>query len=339
MTSVMITGAAGYIGSVVTRRLLEVGYEVLAVDRFFFGKDTLPSAHPKLSILQNDIRRLDASSFRGISAVIDLAALSNDPSGELDQTKTWEINHQGRLRVAHLAKTAGVEKYILPSSCSVYGFQEDVLDETSPVNPLTTYARANYQAECDILPMGDERFCVVVLRQATVYGWSPRMRFDLAVNGMVMGFFKSGRVPILRDGTQWRPFIHVKDAAKAMMQMLAAPHDLVSGQVFNVGCDDQNVQILPLAQTIAEAIDVPFDHEWYGSPDHRSYRVSFRKIHDLLDFEPSNSPSDGAREVYLALKEGIVDPDDPKTITVKWYKHLMEMHQFLKDVELDGRLL
>lgn len=324
MKKVLVTGAGGYIGSVLTRMLLERGYSVVAVDRFFFGRETLPPENDRLQVLQDDIRWLDETAFKGVYAVIDLAALSNDPSGELDPEKTWEINHRGRVRIAQLAKNVGVERYIFPSSCSVYGFQEGLLDETSPVNPLTTYAQANLQAERDILPLSDKNFCVVVLRQATVYGLSPRMRFDLAINGMVRGFFKNGKIPILRDGTQWRPFIHVKDTSQAMILMLEVPSDLVNGQVFNVGSDDQNVQIFPLAEMVAKAIGIPFEYEWYGSPDYRSYRVSFRKIRDL-GFKTKYTISDGAKEVFEALQQRTIEPDDPRTITVQWYKHLMKM--------------
>jgi nucleoside-diphosphate-sugar epimerase len=320
---VVVTGAGGYIGSVLVPALLEAGYRVTAVDRFLFGRETL-APRAGLTIREEDIREVDTALFEGQEAVIDLAALSNDPAGELDPDRTWAINHRARVRVARLAKAAGVRRYILPSSCSVYGFQEGILTEESPVNPLTTYAKANLQAERDVLPLASGEFCVVVLRLATVYGYSPRMRFDLAVNGMVRGLVKHGKIPILRDGTQWRPFVHVGDVAAAMVRMLEAPAGRVNGQVINVGSDDQNVQILPLARAVAEAVGVPFVYEWYGAPDHRSYRVSFRKLGDVAGWRPQRTPAEGAREVYGALREGKVDPDDPRTITVGWYKHLVE---------------
>jgi nucleoside-diphosphate-sugar epimerase len=339
MKSALVTGAGGFIGSVLTPMLLEAGYSVVAVDRFFFGRETLSLENGRLRILQNDIRWLEKSCFQGIDAVIDLAALSNDPSGELDPEKTWEINHLGRVRIARLAKKMGVKRYIFPSSCSVYGFREEPVEESSPINPLTTYAKANHRAEEDIRPLADENFCVAILRQATVYGFSPRMRFDLAINGMVRGFFKNGKIPILRDGTQWRPFVHVKDTARAMILMLEAPSNLINGQIFNVGSDDQNVQIMALANIVAHSIGVPFEYEWYGFPEHRSYRVSFRKIREVLGFKPEFTPSDGANEVYDGLKKGILNPDDPKMVTVQWYKHLIEMQRFLKDVEIRGVIL
>lgn len=336
---VLVTGAGGYVGSVLVPMLLERGHEVVALDRFFFGRETLPPEGQGLRVLRGDIRWLPPDVLEEVEAVIDLAALSNDPTGELDPQKTWEINHRGRVRIASLGKQRGVRRYILPSSCSVYGFQEGLLDEGSPTRPLTTYARANLEAERDVLRLADHGFCVVVLRQATLYGFSPRMRFDLAINGMVRGLYQRGRVPVLRDGTQWRPFVHVRDAARAMILTLEAPASLVNGEVLNVGSDDQNMQILPLARAVADSLGLPFEYEWYGLPDHRSYRVTFRKIREILGFEPERTPSEGAKEVYEALRRGAVSPDDPRTITVGWYKHLLEMQAFIRQVEIGGRLL
>lgn len=321
---ILVTGAGGYIGSVLVPMLLEKGYEVIALDRFFFGREKLPQESSQLKILEDDIRFFEKDILKNVDAIIDLAALSNDPTGELDPVKTWSINYLGRFRVATLAKLMGVKRYIFPSSCSVYGFQDEIVDETSNTNPLTTYAKANLKAEKDILDLADDSFTVVILRQATVYGFSPRMRFDLAINGMIKGFFKNGKIPILRDGTQWRPFVHVKDTSKAMILALEAPPDKVNKEIFNVGSDDQNYQIFDLAKRVAESIGIPFEYEWYGLPDHRSYRVSFKKIKEVLGFTPEYYAEKGAVEVWEALKTGKLDPDDPKTITVEWYKHLLK---------------
>ncbi|MGC8869217.1 MAG: NAD-dependent epimerase/dehydratase family protein [Sulfurihydrogenibium sp.] len=323
MKQVLVTGAGGYIGSVLVPYLLEHGYSVIALDRFFFGKDKLPD-HKNLSILEDDIRLFDKSILKDVDVVVDLAALSNDPSGELDPVKTWSINYLGRFRVAVLSKLMGVSRYVFPSSCSVYGFQDEVVDENSSTNPLTTYAKANLKAEQESLILSDDKFTVVILRFATVYGFSPRMRFDLAINGMVKGFFENGKIPILRDGTQWRPFVHIKDIAKAVRLAIEAPSEIVNGEIFNVGSDEQNVQIFNLAQRVAEAIGIPFQYEWYGLPDHRSYRVSFKKIREKLGFSTDYSIEDGAIEIWKALKEKKLYPDDPKTITVEWYKKLIK---------------
>jgi len=325
MKTVLITGAGGYIGCKLVDYLQDKGYKIKALDRFFFGKERLQSVlkNSQIEFIEEDIRFFDPEILKDVEVVIDLAALSNDPTGELDPVKTWSINYLGRFRVATLAKFMGVKRYIFPSSCSVYGFQEEVVSETSPVNPLTTYAKANYKAEVDIKRLTDENYCVVILRFATVYGYSPRMRFDLAINGMVRGFFKNGKIPILRDGTQYRPFVHVMDVCKAIHLAIKADDEKVNGEIFNVGSNEQNVQIFELAQRVANAIGVEFNYEWYGFPDHRSYRVNFNKIKKVLNFHPDYTIEDGAREVYEALKSGKLDPDDPATITVEWYKRLI----------------
>ncbi len=322
---VLITGGAGYIGSVLSRMLLEKGYEVKILDRFFFGRDSIKEIEDQVEIFEDDVRSFNPSILNGVDAVVDMAALSNDPSGELDPNLTLEINYKGRVRVAKLAKKHGVKKYVLASSCSVYGFQNGILNENSKVNPLTTYAKANVLWENEVLPLANKNFCVTALRQATCYGFSYRMRFDLAINGMVLGFFKNGKIPIMRDGTQWRPFIHVRDTSKAFIKVLEAEEELVNKQIFNVGSNDQNYQIFPLAELIAKSIGLEFNYEWYGSPDNRSYRVDFSKIAKILNFKPEFSPREGAKEVFDKLKEGILNPDDLRNITVKWYKSLMEM--------------
>jgi len=336
---VLVTGGAGYIGSTLLRLLLEKGYDVVCLDRFFFGYDSIKDVEDQIKVVKDDVRWFDPSILNGVDAVFDLAALSNDPSGELDPQKTLDINYKGRVRVAKLSKKHGVKRYVLASSCSVYGFQEGILTEQSGVNPLTTYAKANVLAEREVLPLADDSFVVTVLRQATVYGFSYRMRFDLAINGMVLSLFKNGKLRIMRDGTQWRPFVHVKDTSRAFIEVMEADKEVVNGQIFNVGSNDQNFQIFDLAKLVAESCGLPFVYEWYGSPDKRSYRVSFDKIAKVLGFKPKYTPREGAREIFDALRDGRLSGDDLRTITVKWYKHLLEMQKFIRDVEIDGVLL
>jgi len=326
---VLVTGAGGYIGSVLVPMLIEDGCCVVALDRFFFGREKLPNESEKLKIIEEDIRFFSPEILKDVDAVIDLAALSNDPAGDLDPVKTWSINYLGRFRVASLSKIMGVRRYIYPSSCSVYGFQEGIVDESSSTNPLTTYAKANLKGEQDILRLADDKFVVTVFRQATVYGLSKRMRFDLAVNGMIKGFFTKSKIPILRDGKQWRPFVHVKDTSKAMILALKAPKERINKEIFNIGSDEQNYQIYELAKKIADAIGIDFKYEWYGLPDHRSYRVSFRKVKEVLGFSPDYNAEKGAKEIWSALKSKKVNPDDPKTITVNWYKSLLEKSVFV----------
>ncbi len=338
---VLVTGGAGYIGSVMIPLILGRGYKVRCLDRFFFGEETLSEviSNPNLELTKDDIRWFNPEILKSVDVVADLASLSNDPSGELDPSKTFDINYLGRVRVAKLSKEYGVKRYILASSCSVYGFREDVvLDENSPTNPLTTYAKSNLMAEKDVLALSDSDFSVTILRQATVYGLSQRMRFDLAINGMVLGLFKNREIPVMRDGNQWRPFIHVKDTSKAFMTVIESPEKKVNGEVFNVGSNEQNYQIRPLAEIVGEALPVPLKIEWYGSPDKRSYRVNFDKIKKTLGFRPDYTPREGALEVYEALESGRTK-DSTKTKTVEWYKHLLDMYATMKNVTLKDTIL
>jgi nucleoside-diphosphate-sugar epimerase len=334
-----VTGGAGYIGSIMSRILLEKGYNVTCLDRLFFGTDSVKDIVDRITLVKDDVRWFNPEILKGIDAIFDLAALSNDPSGELEPQKTLDINYKGRARVANLAKKYGIKKYIFAGTCSVYGFQEGIITEESGLNPLTTYAKANMMAEKVVLPLAGKNFSATVLRQATVYGFSYRMRFDLAINGMVLGYYRNGKIPIMRDGKQWRPFVNIKDTSQVFIKVLEAEPELVNGQIFNVGSDEQNVQIFDLAKLVAEACNLPFNYEWYGDPDTRSYRVSFNKIKETLNFKPQTTIEKGAKNVFDALKEGKLNPDDPRTITVKWYKHLLEMQQFLKDIEIDGMLI
>ena len=335
----LVTGGAGYIGSVLVERLLQKGYSVTVLDRLFFGKESLKKweKNPRLQIIQDDIRWFEPKILKNVEAVMDLAALSNDPSGELDPKKTLEINFKGRARVAKLSKENGVKRYILASSCSIYGYRDGISDENSPISPLTTYAKANRKAEIAAKKLASEEFTVTMLRFATVFGLSYRMRFDLAVNGMVLGFFKDRKIPIMRDGNQWRPFIHVKDVSEAYLKVLKAPKELVNGEIFNVGSDEINCKILPLAKQIAHSINVPFKKEWYGDPDSRSYKINFKKIKNELGYQTKYTIADGAQEIYQALKSGKV-VDSKKTKTVEWYKHLVESKKVVDSVLIKGKI-
>jgi nucleoside-diphosphate-sugar epimerase len=311
---ILVTGAGGYIGSTLVPLLLEAGHEVRALDRFFFGRDKLPE-HDRLEAIDWDCRNQDREHYRGVDAVIDLVAISNDPSGEAFKGQTWEINRRARYACARTAKQWGVPRYILPSSCAVYGFQDGIVDETAKPNPLTTYAKANLHAEKDVLRLADEKFCVTVLRQATAYGPSPRMRFDLSLNVMSYEALMRGMVTVGRDGTQWRPFASVRDLARAQMFMLTADPKAINGQIFNAG--GENVQLKDLAATIAKETGASI--AWEGQPDKRSYRVRFDKL-ERLGFERSRSVKDGVREVVEAVRNGL--DRTPDTITLDWYKRI-----------------
>lgn len=340
--TVLITGAGGYVGSVMCEFLLKKGFNVVAFDRFFFGKEVLAdlAGNPNLRLVQKDIRDCEVSDFIGVDVVCDLAALSNDPSGDLDPELTRQINCLGRHRVAQKAKEAGVGHYILSSSCSVYGDGVgNFLTEQSPPHPLTEYARSSLAAENDVLELADEDFAVTVFRLATVYGVSRRMRFDLVINIMTLHAVEKGCIHILGAGDQWRPLVHVRDVARAFHLAMTAERPVINRQIFNIGHNDQNLQVLSIAYIVRETLPFVVKTEMTPSDaDKRDYKVCFDKVRDLLGFQPEMIPADGVREVYDALKTGRIRPD-LRTSTVKWYKYLIEADHILQSVKLEGRLL
>ncbi len=335
---VLLTGGAGYIGNVMLRYLLGRGYDVVVLDRLFFGVEPLKDVlgEDGFTLIHDDVRWFDPYVLEGVDAVVDMAAIANDPAGELRPEYTMSINCWGRVRVANLARKHGVRRYIYFSTCSVYGFQEEVVDEGSRLNPLTTYAKAAAEGEKQVLPLASRDFIVTVVRPATVYGFSPRLRLDLVVNTMTYTLFTEGRVKVF-GGSQYRPLVHVKDLVRAVEKILNADAELVNGEVFNVGSDEQNYRIIDLGRKVCEALGKdPEEHiEVRGADvDTRSYRVSFRKIRELLDFRPKYDVGDGAREVWKALEEGIVKPSI-KNWTVKRYKELLEKYPSILEKPLN----
>jgi nucleoside-diphosphate-sugar epimerase len=333
---VVITGGAGYIGSVLSKQAVDAGYEVHVIDRFFFGNQDLDRYGVVLHKM--DTRDLDPKVLEDTYAVFDLAAISNDPAGELNPEITFSVNFEARQGLQSLCNQLGVERYVLASSCSVYGFQDEVVNEESKLNPLTTYAKANILAEESAFANSKEQTAFTALRQATVFGSSPRMRFDLAVNAMTLNLWKSGKLRILRDGTQWRPMVHVKDTSRAFLKVIEANREQVSNQVFNVGADNQNFQILDIAGEVASALGIELELEWYGDPDSRSYKVDFSKISSTLDFKCENSVADAAVEIAAALKSGET-AETERTKTVNWYQSLTQWDALLNELKIKGKIL
>jgi len=340
--NILVTGAGGYIGTSLVDQLLEADNKVIGVDRYFFGTELLGETknNSNFKLLKTDIRDLKEEDLAGIDVICDLAALSNDPCGDLNEDLTYSINYRGRVNVASLAKKAGVGQYILASSCSVYGSgTNDELNEESETNPLSIYAKANILVENDVLVLSDPKFTVTILRLATAFGLSKRMRFDLAINIMTLNAIQKGKIFVIGGGTQWRPFVHVNDAAHAFIHLMEKDPSIINGQKFNVGSSAYNFNILSLAYLVRENIPFPIEIEVVpDDKDKRSYHVSFEKIKNVLGFEAKLTPADGIKEIYEALKKMSVDTGT-RTVTVAWYKHIIAAKQLVDNLVINDRLL
>jgi nucleoside-diphosphate-sugar epimerase len=340
MSKVVVTGAGGYIGTQLVRDLISQGHQVLGVDRFFFGVETLAEFkdNKNLNLLKKDIRDLGVADLKNYDAVFDLACLSNDPAGEIDPQLTYQINRDGRIHVAKTAKSAGVKQYVLSSSCSVYG-QGDTprLTEESPTNPISVYAKSTLEAEQHNLALADDNFTVTALRNATVFGLSTRMRFDLVVNLMTLTAFQKSRIIIMGGGEQWRPLVHLSDVSNAFITVLNSDSKKINYQIFNVGLD--NFQIKNLAYLVREQLPFPIEIDMApDDADKRDYNVVFDKAKNILGFEAKVDITKGIQEIYQSLKKGIVDIG-PKTVTVQWYRNIIDAKKLIDSVSLDNRII
>jgi nucleoside-diphosphate-sugar epimerase len=327
---ILITGHTGYIGSVMAPWLQGQGYDVVGLDIGYFDPCTLVPDVAKVPSLDRDVRDVTARDLDGFDAVVHLAALSNDPIGNLNETWTREINGQGTIRLARAAKAAGVRRFIFSSSCIMYGMSEAVVvDETSPLAPLTEYARSKAEAEAALSQLADDRFSPTFCRNGTVYGLSPRMRFDTVLNNLMGGGFTTGQVVIHSDGTPWRPVVHVQDVARAFQAVLEAKQELVHDQAFNTGADELNHQIRDLGQIVAEALPgcalsiVP-----QPGADQRTYKASFAKFRRTFpDFSFLWTARDGAQELKAGFeKAGLTHAQftDRRFTRLKWLQHLID---------------
>jgi nucleoside-diphosphate-sugar epimerase len=281
---VLITGTDGYIGCLMAPFIAALGHEVVGLDTRYFREAQLgPAADASFRTINKDLRHMDARDFEGFDAVIHLAGLSNDALGQISRQVTYDVNHHGSTRLAVLAKEAGVERFLYASSCSVYGrSHEEIVTEESKLNPQTDYALCKMLDEREVAALADDSFSPTFLRNATAYGASPRMRFDLVVNNLAALAWTRRRIAMTSDGTPWRPIVHVLDICHAFGAALHAPRQVVHNEIFNVGRSDENFQIRQIAECLAAVF--PGCEVTFGAsdPDQRSYRVSFDKIERRL---------------------------------------------------------
>jgi nucleoside-diphosphate-sugar epimerase len=339
---VLVTGAGGYIGIPLCEALLSQGHDVIALDRYFFGKEKLGSlaCDHHLTVIVQDIRSFDPGLFDGVEAVVDLAGLSNDLTADLDPRLTRQINELGAARVMCEARARGVRRYVYSSSASVYGHgAKPGLTEADECRPQTTYARSKLNAERRLMSLAAPGFEPVVFRYATIFGLAPRMRFDLAVNIMTLRAIQEHVIYIMGGGEQWRPFVHVHDVVDALLLGLTEDADLVAGQTFNVGHESMNHQIKDIARFVLDAVPNTTVQSLPDNPDTRSYNLSFEKIRKVLGYVPKRTIPDGIAEIKQAVERGRVQATDPTCYTLQWYKSLMEWQKLIADLSVDGRLL
>jgi len=304
---ILLTGHDGYIGHVLTPMLLDRGHEVTGIDSCLFegcGFDTGKAL--SVPVIRKDVRQVELDDLRGFDAIAHLAGISNDPLGNLEPQTTYSINHEASVRLARLAKAAGVKRFVFSSSCSNYGAAGDsFLDENATFNPVTPYAESKVWTERDVAPLADETFSPTFLRSATAFGVSTRLRGDLVVNNLVGYAVTTGQVLIKSDGMPWRPLVHIEDISRAFVAVLEAPRELVHNESFNVGRTDENYRVREVAQMVAEVVPnskVTFAGD--ASPDARNYRVNCDKIRKVLPaFQPEWTVRKGVEEVYAAYCE------------------------------------
>lgn len=335
---ILVTGHKGYIGTVMVPMLIANGYEVVGLDSDLYEQCTFGDGILDIPAIKKDLRDVETTDLIGFDAVLHLAGLSNDPLGDLNPTLTYEINHTASVRLAKLAKEAKASRFIFSSSCSTYGVAgEKMVNEEAEFNPVTPYGISKVLVEQEVAKLADSNFSPTFLRNATAYGLSPRLRFDLVLNNLVAWAFTTGRVHIKSDGTPWRPIVHIEDISSAFLAVLNAPRDVIHNQAFNIGINEENYQIRDLANIVKETVpgcQIEFAED--AGPDKRCYRVDCSKIRRTLpQFKPKWNARMGAEQLYHAYKKiGLTLEEFEGTR----YKRISHIKKLLSDDLLDVNL-
>jgi nucleoside-diphosphate-sugar epimerase len=335
---VLVSGHSGYIGTILVPMLLSHGHDVVGIDSDLYEACTFGGGIPDIPWIRKDIRDIERGDLEGFEAVLHLAGLSNDPLGDLNPGLTFEINHAASVRLACLSKEVGVKRFIFSSSCSNYGAAgDDLITEEAEFNPVTPYGKSKVLVERDVASLADSDFCPTFLRNATAYGVSPRLRFDLVLNNLVAWAFTTGLVYLKSDGTPWRPIVHIEDISRAFVAVLHAPREVVYNEAFNVGRTDDNYRIRELAEIVAETVPgCRIEYAKDASPDKRNYRVNCSKILRILpEFQPQWDARRGAEELYAAYqKVGLTleEFEGPR------YKRIDHIKLLMRDGKLDEKL-
>jgi nucleoside-diphosphate-sugar epimerase len=335
---VLITGHSGYIGTVLTSLFLAHGHEVVGLDSDLYEQCTFGKTIPNIPSIKKDIRDVQPAELEGFDAIIHLAALSNDPLGNLNPALTYEINHQASVRLAQLAKEVGIPRFLFSSSCSTYGAAGDaMLTEEADFNPVTPYGRSKVLVEQDVSKLADDHFSPTFLRNATAYGVSPRLRFDIVLNNLVAWAYTTGKVFIKSDGSPWRPIVHIEDISRAFLTMLEVPRELVHNQAFNIGQNSENYRVRDLAEIVRETVpDCRIEYAKDAEPDKRNYRVNFDKLKQTFpNFSLKWNAKLGAQELLQAYQKvglKLEEFEGPR------YKRIDHIKNRLREGRLDANL-